>query len=239
MAQILLYAVGSAFFPALLAGVSVILTRDRPAALLLAFYIGGMVVSIGVGLVLLKVAGSDTNLGSSSGNSDPFFEIGAAILAFALAWLTGSKAGRAKIDDWRGKRKSRKEAKQIKKHGELQEAKDPWTVRVLDRGSVLLALVAGMILNLPGPFYLFALADIAEAKYSAVEAIILVLVFNLIMFMLAEVPLVGYWLDPEKTQDRVGRFSTWLENHGLQIIAIFAALWGLSSLGKGLKDLLG
>ena len=237
MLQILLYAVGSAFFPALLAGVSVILTRDRPAALLLAFYVGGMVVSIGVGLALLEIAGSDASFGKSSGKSDPVFEIGAAILAFALAWLTGSKAGRAKIDDWRGKRKSRKEAKQIKKHGEVQEAKDPWAVRVLDRGSVVLALVAGMILNLPGPFYLFALADIAEAKYSTVEAIILVVAFNLIMFMLAEVPLVGYWLNPEKTQDRVERFSTWLENHGLQIIAIFAALWGLSSLGKGIRDL--
>ncbi|MSX12587.1 MAG: GAP family protein, partial [Actinobacteria bacterium] len=55
MLQILLYAIGSAFFPALLAGVSVILTRDRPAALLLAFYIGGMLVSISVGLILLEV----------------------------------------------------------------------------------------------------------------------------------------------------------------------------------------
>jgi len=239
VAQILLYAVGSAFFPALLAGVSVILTRERPAALLLAFYIGGMVVSIGVGLALLQIAGSDANFGSSSGNSDPFFEIGAAILAFALAWLTGSKAGRAKIDDWRGKRKSRKEAKQIKKHGEVQEAKDPWAVRVLDRGSVVLALVAGMILNLPGPFYLFALADITEADYSTVEAIILVVVFNLIMFMLAEVPLIGYLINPEKTQDRVERFSGWLERNGLRIISLFAVLWGLSSLGKGLKDLFG
>ena len=239
MAQILLYAVGSAFFPALLAGVSVILTRERPAALLLAFYIGGLAVSVGAGLILLNVAGNDANFGSSSNKTDPVFEIGAAILAFALAWLTGSKRGRATIDDWRGKRKSRKEAKQIKKHGELQEAKDPWTVRVLDRGSVLLALIAGMVLNLPGPFYLFALADIAEADYSTVEAILLVVLFNLIMFVLAELPLIGYLINPEQTQDRVERFSGWLENHGLQIIAIFAALWGLSSLGKGLKDLLG
>jgi len=59
------------------------------------------------------------------------------------------------------------------------------------------------------------------------------------MFMLAELPLIGYLINPEQTQDRVERFSGWLENHGLQIIAIFASLWGLSSLGKGLKDLLG
>ena len=112
-------------------------------------------------------------------------------------------------------------------------------MRVLDRGSVVLALVAGMILNLPGPFYLFALADITEADYSTVEAIILVLVFNLIMFMLAEVPLIGYLINPEKTQDRVERFSGWLERNGLRIISLFAVLWGLSSLGKGLKDLFG
>ncbi|CAB4347355.1 unannotated protein [freshwater metagenome] len=239
MLQILLYAIGSAFFPALLAGVSVILTRDRPAALLLAFYIGGMLVSISVGLILLEVAGSDANFGSSSSKSNPGFEIGAAVVAFALSWLTGSKRGRALIDDWRGRRKSRKEAKEIKKHGEVQEAKDPWTVRVLDRGSVLLAFVAGMILNLPGPFYLFALADIAEAKYSTVEAVALVVVFNLIMFMLAEVPLIGYWINPKETQDRVERFSRWLESNGLRIISVFAALWGLSSLFKGVKDLLG
>lgn len=239
MAQILLYAAGSAFFPALLAGVSVILTRERPAALLLAFYIGGLGVSVSAGLILLNAAGSDPNFGSSSSTTDPLFEIGAAIAAFALAWLTGSKRGRATIDNWRGKRKSRKEAKQIKKHGELQEAKDPWTVRVLDRGSVLLALIAGMVLNLPGPFYLFALADIAEADYSTVEAIMLVVLFNLIMFTLAELPLIGYLINPEQTQDRVERFSGWLENHGLQIIAIFAVLWGLSSLSKGLTDLLG
>ena len=239
MLQILLYAIGSAFFPALLAGVSVILTRDRPAALLLAFYIGGMLVSISVGLILLEVAGSDANFGSSGNKSNPVFEIGAAAVAFALSWLTGSKRGRALIDDWRGRRKSRKDAKEIKKHGELQEAKDPWTVRVLDRGSVLLAFIAGMILNLPGPFYLFALADIAEAKYSTVEAVVLVVVFNLIMFMLAEVPLIGYWINPKETQDRVERFSRWLESNGLRIISIFAALWGLSSLFKGVKDLLG
>ena len=239
MAQILLYAAGSAFFPALLAGVSVILTRERPAALLLAFYIGGLAVSLTAGFILLNAAGSDPNFGSSSSTTDPVFEIGAAIAAFALAWLPGSKRGRATIDNWRGKRKSRKEAKQIKKHGELQEAKDPWTVRVLDRGSVLLALIAGMVLNLPGPFYLFALADIAEADYSTVEAIMLVVLFNLIMFTLAELPLIGYLINPEQTQDRVERFSGWLENHGLQIIAIFAVLWGLSSLSKGLTDLLG
>lgn len=239
MLQILLYAVCSAFFPALLAGVSVILTRERPAALLLAFYLGGMAVSVGVGLVLLKAASGDPQFGASGGPSGPVFEIGAAIVAFALSWLTGSKSGRAQIDSWREKRKSRKEAKEVKKHGELQQATAPWAVRVLDRGSVLLALIAGMILNLPGPFYLLALANMAAANYSTTESIILVLAFNLIMFVLAEVPLIGYLLNPEETQNRVERFSRWLENHGLRIISIFAALWGLSALGKGVQDLLG
>ncbi len=239
MLQIILYAVGSAFFPSLLAGVSIILTRDRPATLLLAFYIGGMVISISVGVILLEVVGSNPDFGASGSKSSPVFQIGAAIFAFALAWLTGSKRGHATIDHWRHKRKSRKEARELKKHGEVQAAKDPWAVRVLDRGSVLVALVAGMILAVPGAFYLFALADIAKGNYSATEAISLVLVFNLIMFVLAEVPLIGYWLNPEKTQDRVERFSTWLESHGLRVISIFAVLWGISSLGKGVSDLLG
>ncbi len=239
MSQVLLYAVGSAFFPSLLAGVSIILTRDRPATLLLAFYISGMVVSIAVGLILLDTVGSDAQFSSSSTTTRPVFEITAAIAAFALAWLTGSKRGSKAIDDWRGKRKRRKEAKQTAEHSEGQEAKDPWAVRVLDRGSILLAVIAGIILSLPGPFYLLALADIAEAKDSTTEAIILVVVFNLIMFVLAEVPIIGYLLSPEKTQGRVEQFSAWLENNGLRIISIFAVLWGLSALGKGIRDLVG
>ena len=60
-----------------------------------------------------------------------------------------------------------------------------------DRGRV------GAAINLPGPFYLLALGDIASGGYSTPRRSLIVL-FNAIMFLLVEVPLVGYLLRPEK-----------------------------------------
>ncbi len=232
VAQIFLYAIGSAIFPALLAGVSVILTRERPAPMLLAFYIGGMIVSISAGLFILKAIGPEAaKLGTSKDKVSPAVGIIGGILAFAFAWLLASKRGRALIE--------RALAKHEAKHPKKEKTGSPWTVRVLDRGSVTLAFIAGAVLNLPGPFYLISLGNMAIAHYSTAEQISLVVVFNLIMFVLAEAPLIGYMVNPEKTEQKVKEFSDWLKRNGLRIVAAVCVLWGLSEIAKSVQVLAG
>ncbi len=46
--------------------------------------------------------------------------------------------------------------------------------------------------------------------------------FIVIMFALAELPLIGYALDPDRTRVRVQRFQGWLSENG-RIVARWAA----------------
>jgi hypothetical protein len=108
------------------------------------------------------------------------------------------------------------------------EAKEPWSQRILSRGSVPIVFVAGLAVNVPGAAYLVALKDIAAAHKPAGEAFALILMFNAIMFLLAEVPLAGLIFAPDRTAALVGRFNDWLARNSRKIaIAVCLTLGGL------------
>ena len=60
-----------------------------------------------------------------------------------------------------------------------------------------MAFIAGLALNLPGVWYLDALAGIAKTKPSSAAALPRIRVFNLIMFALVEIPIVAYLVNPQ------------------------------------------
>jgi len=234
--QILLLAIGSAWFPTILAAIGVILTRPRPAPLLLALYVAGITTSIISGLLILKVVGTNTTkLGGSNDKTSPAFEFVAAVAAFSVAALLGTRKGEALLNRWWDRHKGHKEKRHEGKPE--KEKKTPWYIGVLDRGSVAVAAAAGVVLCLPGPFYLLALAEMIRARYSFGEEIVIVLVFNLIMFAFAEIPLVGYAVNPDGTEDMVTRMGDWLKANAMRAIALFVFLWGLICIYKGFHDL--
>ncbi len=98
--------------------------------------------------------------------------------------------------------------------------KDPWSRRILARGSLKLTFVLGVALSLPGALYLVALKDIAEANPGTAVSVALVIAYNLIMFSLAEIPLLGYAVAPERTQAIVNEANAWLGDHARQV-----AMW--------------
>jgi len=234
VAQIFLLALGSAVFPALLAGAAVILSRDKPARLLLAFWIGGLMTSISSGIAILVIFGEHAAaLDHGSKSLSPVNLVLAGIAAILLGTLVGTKRGRALLDGWRQRRKHSRGSEKPKTD------KAPWSERMLGNGSVGVAFVAGAILNLPGPFYLIALGDIGQADYSQLAELGLILFFNVIMLLMVEVPMIGYLFSPEATDRRVGQFAAWLNRNGMRIVGTIATLWGASLLGKGLRDILG
>ena len=89
--------------------------------------------------------------------------------------------------------------------------------------------MVGAAINLPGPFYLLALGDIATGDYSTAEQLGLVALFNAIMFLLVEVPLVGYLVAPSRPPSEVASFSTWLNVNGLRVMG-----WLVAAVGAGL-----
>src|SRR6476660_5766887 len=91
MAHIVLLALAAAVFPTLIACVAIMISRPEPRRLLLAFYAGGVLVSVTAGVVVLAVfEDGDAVLGNTSAHSNPGTSIVLGLVSLLLAWLMAS-----------------------------------------------------------------------------------------------------------------------------------------------------
>ena len=221
MAHIVLLALAAAVFPLLLACVAIIIARPEPQRMLLAFYIGGLLVSMTAGVLLLSAFDDHrTVLGNTSAQTSPSSSIVAGLLALLLAWLMASRRGRAQLSRLRG----------LHPPGPSRTPSAPsWAERHLASASATVAFVVGAAINLPGPFYVLALGDIARGGYTSVQAFGLITLFNVIMFTLLEAPLLGYLLRPARTAELVAELARWLNANGMKVMG-----WLVGAVGVGL-----
>jgi hypothetical protein len=232
MGSIILLAFGACVFPTLLACVAIIISRPAPRVLLLSFYAGGVLMSVSTGIAVLAVfTNGDAVLGSTRSSPHPTTSVVGGVIALLGAWLMASARGSAMLARWRSNHSHRRKPKQA--------GGPSWAERTLGRASWKVAFLVGAIINLPGPFYLLALGDIARGSYSTVQQVGLILLFNAIMFLLLEVPLVGYLVRPEATAGRVEGMSRWLNANGLRITGWLVGLAGASLLVDGITALAG
>lgn len=226
--EVLVLGLVSAVFPTLLAGVLAILSRPHPARLLLAFWMGGFLVSVVAGLIVLNaLENSKQILGTSQDSLGPgaYFIGGALAIGMMLLIVTARGRRMVATVKERHPRKPR------------PEDKDPWADRVLSKGSTPIAFGVGAVINLPGPFYLVALGSMASAQHSTGTDLLLILMFNLCMFLLVEIPIVGWLVRPERTTELVNDLAAWLNRNGLKIIAAAIGLFGLGLVVKGFEAL--
>ena len=94
--------------------------------------------------------------------------------------------------------------------------------------------IAALAINLPGASYLVALKDISAAHHSTGQDVVLVLAFNAIMFVLAEVPLVGLIVNPARTEDRVRRLDGWASRNGRRIATTLCLILGVFLISRGI-----
>jgi hypothetical protein len=228
--QILFLALEAALYPTLLAAVVILLSTPRPARLLSAYLVGGLIVSIALGLLIVKaLEGSKAVTSENSGLSwGADLAIGGLVLLLAVALATRSD------ERFRERRRQRREAHGKVKPPSDDDKKEPWSARILSRGSVPIVFAAGLAVNVPGAAYIIGLKDIAAGKYSTGEEIALIVGFNLIMFLLAEVPLAGLLLAPERTNAMVARFNQWLSSHSRQIAIVLCAFLGVFLVVRGI-----
>jgi Sap, sulfolipid-1-addressing protein len=232
MGSIILLAFGASVFPTLLACVAIIISRPAPRLLLMAFYAGGLVTSVSTGIAVLALfTNGDAVLGSTPSAPHPTTSIVAGVIALLGTWVMASARGNAMLARWHSNHSHRRKPKR----GDGQS----WAERTLGRASWKVAFLVGAIINLPGPFYLLALGEIARGGYSAVQQAALILLFNAIMFLLLEVPLVGYLVRPDATAGRVTAMSRWLNANGLRITGWLVGLCGVSLLVQGIAALAG
>ena len=62
-------------------------------------------------------------------------------------------------------------------------------------------------------------------------------VFAVIKFVLIEVPIAGYTIDPDGTAARVGRFSRWMQTNKLVGVAAIVGLFGIVLIARGISRL--
>jgi hypothetical protein len=222
LVNVLVLAIASGISPAILAVVIVVLHRPRPQRLLAAYLFGGMLASIALGIAIVRSLSGLSAFSGSSPAADPVvnFTVGALALLVAYALLTD--------------RDARLEARRR----ERRPTRDPWSERVLNRGTAPIAFAVGVVLNLPGAFYLVALKDIAVSGHGFGRQLLAIVVFNLIMFILAEVPLLGYSFAPEATQRRVEGLNDWMARHARQIVIAVATAIGLYLVARGIAGVL-
>ena len=232
MAKLAALALAAAFYPTLLAVVLFTLTRPRPARLLAAFFVGGFLTSVTIGLVILLVVEESGAITQSQHSVSPWIDLIAGLLSLALAFAVATERD-APV---RERRRARREEKAAAEGGE--EPRDPWTKRLLARDSTGMALGLGIVLDLPSVWYIAALNQIAKSSYSTPVEVVLVLGFNLVMFALVEIPLLMFLLNPERARARVERLNAALRGHARQLAVTVAGLVGAYLTLIGLLGLL-
>jgi len=207
-------AIAAAFYPALLAVVIIFLGRPHPKRLLAFFLAGAWLVSLTIGLVAVFAMDGAELRSSTRGavNAAVYISIGAFVLVVG-GYLLGRppKPKKPKKDE-----------------------KPSMTQRVLTKDNSWLVFVLGIVLNMPGVWYLIALKDIGLADWTSTQKVVALVGFNLIMFSFVEAPLVGYLVAPDWTRALVDRFNTWLRRHARHLIGYIAVALGLYLLVRGL-----
>jgi hypothetical protein len=227
LGSIFVLALLAMFTPTLLAAVTVMMLLPNPKKLMLGYLLGAYLTSISLGmLIVFSLHGSDS-VGTAKHTLSPIQDLvlGAIALLAAFVLLTGR-------DERVRERRRRKEAKQ---NGAPEQSLPE---RLLGKGSARITFVVGIVLTFPGVSYLTALNRMTKLDASTVETALLVIGFCLVQQLLLELPLIGYAVAPEWTQNAVNRFRAWLARNGRRAGAFLALAIGALLLIRGVVTLL-
>jgi hypothetical protein len=218
--SIILLGLAAAVYPQLLAVVVIILTRPNPRPLLLACYLASLLVSVA---------------GTSSHRLGPAAYLLVGAIAVFVAILIATRSGRELFD--RDRPMSRGRERRLRPGSRAAAKTRARAERALSEGSVLVACLVGVLLAVPGPFDLVAVGRLARGGYGVLTAALVMVVFALIKFILIEVPIAGYTIDPRRTAGTVSRFSRWMQTNKLAGVAAIVGLFGIALIGRGISGL--
>jgi hypothetical protein len=211
--EIFFLAVGSMFWPVLLAVDVVAFKTDRPVRILGGFLVGGLVATVTVGIAIVFWL-NDTDLVSSSRHTTDTvvpIVVGAAALVAAFYIRRGGKKSAAKPTPHASSK-----AERLVNHG------------------AALAFLTGIVLNIfPGLLPFIAMKDIAELDYTTSATIGVIVAFYLVMFAPVEVPILGFLVAPRWTAEAVSSFNVWLTRNLRTLAWSALAIFGAFEIVRG------
>jgi hypothetical protein len=223
MGQVVFLSFTAALNPTLVTATTVMLLLPSPSRLMLGYWLGAMITSITLGLLIVFSLEGSSTVNTTENTLSPAADIALGGIALLLALVIGT--GRhTRLSERRARRK---------------EGKGPpkWQ-RTMSRGTARTTFVIGALLTLPGASYLAGLRELGKLNYSTAVTVLVVIGFNLVMLMLLEVPLIAFKIAPEWTPNAIDRAKAWVGRHAKHF-----AVWGLAVVGvtlviKGIIGLL-
>ena len=218
------YAFLAALNPILLGATTVMLLLDHPRRLMLGYLLGALMTSVTIGLVIVFALDGSANTTQHTLSPSLDLALGGILVVVSYAI----------------RRSERPEASERRRRKQEAKAKNepPRWQRTLSRGSAWTTFAVGALLTLPGASYLIGLHRISEQPSGTAATLAKIVGFNLIMLSLLEVPLIGFFLAPERTRESVDRFKAWFTTNARRLAAQLALIIGVLLIVRGLVYLL-
>lgn len=235
---VLLMAIVAGADPVRFGLVVFMLSRTRPMPLLLAYFIGGFGINLAVGAGIVFVW-RDAGL-ATSGSSSGEVEIAVGLLALLVCAL----AAGGFLPWLRRRMRTPQPGGAAPAGGRPGLEQLPGFTRLptraqaaLESGSIWVAWLAGLGMGVPTPYYLAAIEAMLTSGAAVGPQVAALVVFNIVGFAVAEVPILSFWLAPDATRERVDQLYLWMKAHHRPVVATLAAVVGVFFILAGFSDL--
>ncbi|WKG06118.1 GAP family protein [Mycolicibacterium sp. HK-90] len=238
---VLVMAAVAATDPLRIGVVAFMLSRARPVRLLLPFFLVAFTANVAVGAAVVFVFKHTS--GDSGRTIPPALEIGIGVVALAIAALSITGVLERLVNRIRSRRKV---PAAVGEHRDGEPAADSLPglsklpaglTTALRGGSAWAAALLGLINGFPTPYYLAAMAAALTSGAAVATQMVALVVFNVIGFLAALIPIISFWVAPEATRSGVERVYEWMGTHHRLVVAVIAGAVGVFFLALGISDL--
>jgi hypothetical protein len=238
LTAVLLIGTAVIFEPIRIGLAVLMLNRPRPLLQLLAFLGGGFAMGVGVGVVVLFVLRSTPLASGRFTLAQAQIAVGVVALLIAGVLATGRSARKLVRRPMAGAAVGGHANAMVEETSTVEPEGLSARMRNLLQGDRLwVAAVAGMATALPSANYMAALAVILASGASPLAQVQALVLFNMMAFALAEIPLVSYVVAPRKTRAVMTAFHEWIQVHRHREVAGIIALIGCVMLTLGVAGL--
>jgi len=224
--QVLVLSLTAALNPTLVAASTVMMLLANPVRLMLGYLLGALMTSITLGIVIVYELKHSGVVNTAKHTLGPVATLTLGVIALTVAFVLATGRDERVVE----RRRARKAAKPDKGPPRWQ--------RALGKGSARVTFAVGALLTLPGASYLAGLTRIGKLHYSTVGTVATIVLFNLIMLALLEVPLLCFIFAPDWTPTAIERAKAWIGRHWRRFATRFLAGIGALLVIKGLVQLL-
>ena len=230
--------------PERIGAVAFMLTRTKPMRLLLSYFVGGFGLSLIIGVVVVFVL-KEIDIGKSS-SIPPQIEIAVGALSLLVSILVGTRVS------------ATLRQKVLARHPEAHVPdldtpssegppgieslpgfdKLPARVKAaLSKESPWVAWLVGIAVGMPTAYYLAAIAAILKSGVGAGVQVAALVVFNVVAFAQAEIPIISFLIAPEATRTRIEQLYTWVSFHQRLVVTVLTGVVGIYLVIVGVSKL--